>query len=196
MTTNYYKPLEIETEEIAGIKTALTGMRLPKKQKKSVEDLHPLSESSRKLSSNLVLAGDSHAKFARSIFAFLKIKMQVGFMLELDTYRIGREVISTSSSMHNELKHLTGVALAEKKQADLPHKVYTQSASYSYQCLRNIYLSRRNHRHPDWQIFCDHIEGLPLFHVLIVPSKATKSSTQHNLSSCSGKCSEGCTCGS
>ena len=185
MKTSYYKPLRIKTEETAGIKTALTGMRLPKIQTASPEELNPLSESSRKLSANLVTAGDSHAKFARSVFAYLKVDMQVGFMLELDTYRIGREVISTSSSMHNELKHLTGEALAEKKQKDLPDKIYTQSASYSYQCLRRIYLERRNHRHPDWQIFCDHIEKLPLFHVLInPPSKKSKC------------CSGGCSCGS
>ena len=31
----------------------------------------------------------------------------------------------------------------------------------NYQQLKTIYHQRRNHRLPDWQVFCDWIEGLP-----------------------------------
>jgi hypothetical protein len=66
-----------------------------------------------------------------------------------------------SSAMHGELKGLKGKELAEQKQKDLPEKVYTRILTISYQALRHMYKARRNHRHPDWQIFCDMIETLP-----------------------------------
>jgi len=33
--------------------------------------------------------------------------------------------------------------------------------SYSYQTLKRIYQQRKNHRLPEWQVFCDTIEKLP-----------------------------------
>jgi hypothetical protein len=39
----------------------------------------------------------------------------------------------------------------------------------SYQALRAIYIARREHRHPDWRIFCKFIEILPSFKKLIYP---------------------------
>ena len=157
---SHYKPLRIELLEVHGVESALKAMRLPKSGK-------ILNDSS--LSSKLIKAGGSHAKFSRGIIYWLKYDMQGGFFLELDTYRHGREVLSTSSSMHNELKNLSGPELAEQKQADLPDKVYTQIATYSAQCLRKIYIERRRHRHPDWQLFCDFIERLDFFEDFIMP---------------------------
>lgn len=39
----------------------------------------------------------------------------------------------------------------------------------NYRCLRNIYEQRRSHKLPDWQVFCDWIETLPLAQELILP---------------------------
>lgn len=144
-----------------GYEESIEAMRLPKDGKaiKSDEDL----------AVGLVKAGGSHSKFSRGIIYWIRLEFQVGFMIELDTYRHGREVLSTSSSMHNELKKLSGPELAERKQLDLPEKVYIQIATYSAQCLRKIYIERRKHRHPDWQRFCDFIESLPYFGTLICP---------------------------
>jgi hypothetical protein len=113
------------------------------------------------LASRLVKAGDDHAKAIRGIVAWLEIDCQVGWLIEFETYRHGVECLSTSSSMYAELKGLKGKELAEQKQKDLPEKVYTRILTISYQALRHMYKARRNHRHPDWQIFCDMIETLP-----------------------------------
>ncbi len=160
-----YKPLQIELMSWHGLSESYEAMRLPKSGIKNTDE---------KLAQNLLKAGGSHAKFSRGIVYWLKYDMQIGFMLELDTYRHGREVLSTSSTMHNELKELSGSELAEEKQNGLTTKVYTQIATYSLQCLQAIYRERKNHRHPDWRIFCNLIEGLPMFKELIKISKTTK----------------------
>ncbi len=157
-----YKPLEIKLLSWHGLEESYKAMRLPKEGIKNTDI---------KLAQNLLKAGGSHAKFARGIVYWLEYDMQIGFMLELDTYRHGREVLSTSSTMHNELREMTGVELAEAKQNGLTTKVYTQIATYSLQCLQAIYRERRNHRHPDWQIFCKRIEGLPMFQELCILKK-------------------------
>jgi len=90
-------------------------------------------------------------------------------MIEFETYRHGVECLSTSSAMHGELRGMRGEELAEAKQNGLPDKVYRRIVMVSYQALRSMYRARRHHRHPDWQIFCDFVEGLPWFPMLIYP---------------------------
>jgi hypothetical protein len=181
-----YKPLEIETIEIAGITPSLLAIRLPKRSKEdsefevmaTLEDGRFLSgvdfilgKNDSKLAGNLIRAGNDHAKAMRGIIVWAKLKMQVGWMIEFETYRHGVECLSTSSAMHGELKHLTGPELAEQKQADLPEKVYTRIVHMSYQALRSMYYPRRHHRHPDWPIFCKWIESLPYANELIIAAK-------------------------
>lgn len=156
----HYKQIELECIGSAGVIPSLTAMRLPKNGR---------THSDEALARKLVKAGGSHAKFSRGIIYYIRAEFQVGFMIELDTYRHGREVLSTSSSMHTELKSMSGIELAEQKQADLPDKVYTQIAMYSAQCLRKIYAERRSHRHPDWLRFCRFIETLDGFDTYIWP---------------------------
>jgi len=153
--------------QVCGITFSLAAMRLPKAQSKSTTIALDLS-----LAAALIKAGNDHAKAMRGIITYLTLEMQVGFMIEFETYRHGVECLSTSSAMHGELKHLKGEDLADKKQADLPDKVYTRKLTLSYQALRAMYKARRNHRHPDWQIFCDFIETLPYFDKLIYPEAA------------------------
>lgn len=161
-----YRPLQIETLEttIQGLKPALRAMRLPYDRQ-----IKTTLEEDLKLAARLVKAGDDHAKVMRGIIVYLQLDMQAGFMIEFETYRHGVECLSTSSSMHNELRELKGAELAEKKQADLQEKVYRRILMISYQALRHMYKARRHHRHPDWQIFCDYIERLPHFDKLIYP---------------------------
>jgi hypothetical protein len=161
-----YIPLQVELLELAGIETSLKAMRLPmgSVSKTMAEDVA--------LASKLIKAGDDHAKAMRGIIAYIKIQMQVGFMIEFETYRAGVECLSTSSAMHMDLRNMSGPELAEKKQADLPLKYYTRIATVSYQALRNMYFARRNHRHPDWQIFCHKfITQLPYAKELILVEK-------------------------
>lgn len=165
-----YKPLHVITQEVHGLDWAMQAMRLPKGSKSDTIWPDYIGPKDLQLATNLVKSGDDHAKALRGVVVWLKMTMQVGFMIEFETYRHGVECLSTSSSMHGELKHLKGDALATQKQADLPEKVYTRILTMSYQALRNIYKARHNHRHPDWKIFCcDFIENLPYFSELINP---------------------------
>ncbi|MDA3823766.1 MAG: hypothetical protein PF450_14310 [Bacteroidales bacterium] len=161
-----YVPIEVDLFEVTGMQFVLQrAMRRPKKQTKEFD---PAADD--RLARALVKSGDDHAKCMRGIIAYFTIKLQVGFMIEFETYRQGVECLSTTSAMHGELKGLKGVELAEQKQADLVDKVYYRDILMSYQALRHIYMARRNHKHPDWKIFCvDFIEKLPEFDVFIYP---------------------------
>ncbi len=169
-----YIPLRVELIGFNGLRPSLEAMRLPHDSAdKSDTVFYPrtLGEADTRLAGKLILAGTDHAKFTRGIVAYLRLDLQVGWMIEFETYRYGVECLSTSSSMHGELKGMKGAELAEKKQADLPDKVYIRIVMVSYQALRAMYLARRHHRHPDWQIFCHFVEGLPYFKKLILPEE-------------------------
>lgn len=165
----HYKPLEVNIRHIAGILESLEDMRLPHDEDYINHGGIPLEDL--ELASKLIMAGDDHAKAMRGIIVWMRLKMQVGFMIEFETYRHGIECLSTSSTMHSELKNLKGIELAEAKQSGLTDKVYVRGLTASYQALRHIYLARHKHRHPDWWIFCKHIESLPYFDYLIYPEK-------------------------
>jgi len=156
-----YKPLKIKTLEFAGLKPSFEAMRLPTG---SVSDNMGLKD--RKLAGKLIKAGASHSKFARGIVVYAEMEFQISFMMELDTYKFAT-TLSTSSSMLQELRQLKGEELAEQKQKDLSTKVYKRIVMFNYQTLRNIYLQRKNHRLPDWQIFIKWIDRLPLAELLI-----------------------------
>lgn len=162
-----YKPLEIRTLSVVGFEESLKAMRNPfmSHEKSTLED-------DLQLAAKLVRAGPEHAKFSRGVIAYFEMDFQIGWMVEWNTYRIGVEVLSTSSTMHMDLKGLKGPELAEAKQANLPNVVYRQTALASYQALRRIWKQRRNHRHPDWQCYCNWIESLPYFETLILPERA------------------------
>ena len=163
-----YKPLEISNYRVVGVDWAMMAMRLPKGSKGDTPlGGDRIGKLDLELASAIVKAGDDHAKCIRGINVYLKMRMQTGFMIEFETYRHGVECLSTSSTMHNELKGLKGPELAEKKQKGLPEKVYTRVVMISYQTLRRMYHARHKHRHPDWQIFCNWIEILPYFEELI-----------------------------
>ena len=66
---------------------------------------------------------------------------------------------------------------------DSPEKVekyleilYTNPAGFeltarlttNYRCLKNIYAQRKNHRLPEWRVFCSWIESLPYAKELIL----------------------------
>lgn len=159
-----YKPLQIRTLEVCGVRWALQGMRNPRM---SHERSDPAADMA--LATKLVKAGPEHAKFARSIVVYAEMDCQIGWFVEWATYRIGVEVISTSSTMVMDLKGMKGPELAALKQSMLPDTVYHQTFMASYQALRRIYQQRRNHRHPDWQVYCNWVETLPYFKELIAP---------------------------
>ena len=160
-----YKPLRIRNTEVHGINHALRAMRKPHAQKGRTFTF----EEDLALAAKLIKAGDDHGKCVRGIDVWFEMDCQIGWLIEYVTYKIGTDCLSSSSTMHVELKELAGVALANEKQRGLAEKVYDRSEKVSYQALRHIYFARRNHRHPDWKIVCKWIETLPHFKWLIAP---------------------------
>jgi len=169
-----YKPLRIEVEEITGMAFSLKAMWLPKGKGKSDSIRNGanqviLGDNDRRLGRKLVKAGPDHGKFARGIQVNLWMEFQIDWMIEMDTYRIGNDTLSTSSTMHCELAKLSGLELIEKKLDLCSTKVYRRATRFSYQNLRAIYKARWNHKHNNFRIFCQMIEELPYFKHLIMP---------------------------
>ena len=47
----------------------------------------------------------------------------------------------------------------------------TARMTTNYRCLRNIYKQRKNHTLPEWRVFCQWIETLPMANELLLPKK-------------------------
>ena len=178
--------LEIRTLEIAGLRSVLEALRLPfGKDCRSFttfehtsngdrNDFHSycdINEKDMKLMSTLVKRGDEHSKILRGLIVYAEISAPVWLYRELETYRIGRERLSSESTMHIECKGLSGEEL-EKAKDEIPMGHIQKTVDmFSYQCLRRIYFQRRNHRLPMWHDFCKWIEGLPFAEQLITCEK-------------------------
>lgn len=191
--------ITIQTLEVGGIVPALMSVKLPFSKQTSIDDvlmdygkktneeieydtnLTPemkakyysmsISPKSLKLLSNLQLSGDDHGKANRGIIAYALIKAPIYWWIEMETYRIGHERLSSQSTMHVDAKGLEGDELVKFK-ADMPMgKELIKIDSFSYQTLRHIYFSRRDHRLPHWHVFCDWIKTLPLSKELITREK-------------------------
>lgn len=193
---------KIETIEIAGFASALKALRLPfglecrstatftwdwdnyaeegsQVESFSMVDIHPKDLH---LLSTLVKRGDEHSKVIRSIVVYAEISAPIWFYRELETYRIGRERLSSESTMHIDCKGLGGEEL-EKAKDNIPMGHIQRTIDmYSYQTLRRIYIQRRNHRLPIWREFCQWIESLPFANELIlVGLKDGNSSTDKEM---------------
>jgi hypothetical protein len=180
--------------EVAGVDSALMGMRLPTKSTGSLEQDIRLAKS-------LIIKGDTHGKFQRGITVWLSINMPRFMWSELDTYVVGVSPTSSESTMYTLLKETRderdgfydrfvdgtdptvmdffydlcvsvnndlSIGLIKRDQAvwrlksALPEGwMQKRIRSYSYQTLKRIYQQRKNHRLPEWQVFCDAIEKLP-----------------------------------
>ncbi len=118
---------------------------------------------------SLIKRGDEHAKVARGIIVYAEITAPVYWWAEMECYRAGHERLCSESTMHIDCKGLKGEEL-QKAKADIPMgKELTKIDFFSYQCLRNMYIQRRNHRLPEWNdTFCQWLESLPLFNELIL----------------------------
>lgn len=122
------------------------------------------------LLTKLVKAGDEHAKVLRGVIVYAKITAPVFWWCEEETYRAGHERLCSESTMHIDCKGLSGDDLVRAKSEMPMGKELTKIDFFSYQCLRNIYKQRRNHRLPQWRQFCSWIETLPFAEQLITPA--------------------------
>jgi hypothetical protein len=186
MDLNGNTKMKIETLEIAGIASVLRALRLPfgkdcrSDATSTFEEIREtllssscarIHEKDMKLMSTLVKRGDEHAKALRGIVVYAEISAPIWFYRELETYRIGRERLSSESTMHIECKGLSGEELEKAKDAIPMGHIQKTVDMFSYQCLRRIYFQRRNHRLPMWHDFCKWIESLPYAHELIICDK-------------------------
>lgn len=181
--------MKIETIEIAGLAGALTALRLPfgkeVRSKMVTTNKHwmegidtpynvwknmsevEINNKDLTLMQTLVKRGDEHAKVVRGIMVWARIKAPVYFTRELETYRAGRERLSSSSTMHQECQGLSGEEL-QRAKAELPMGTEQDFVDvYSYQTLRRIVAQRHNHRLPEWHQFIDWVKTLPLAKELI-----------------------------
>jgi len=181
--------ITIKTLEIAGFGAAVHALRLPfgkecrskvvtrkitdnegvfgnpSVEYASVVEFNP---KDLKLMSTLVKRGDEHAKVVRGITVYALIDAPRFFWQEMDTYRIGTDRLSSESTMHIQGKGMSAEELVRMKSELTEGTMQKRAQVFSYQCLRRIYIQRRNHRLPHWQTFCKWIESLPFANELIL----------------------------
>lgn len=178
--------LDVKTIEVAGFLSAVEALRLPfGKECRSqtnyddswVENIVPnfqsdvrvfFDERDLTLMSTLIKRGDEHAKVLRGIVAYAEINAPRFWWVEMDTYRIGSERLSSESTMHIQGKGLSTEELVKMKSELTEGTMQKRVQYFSYQALRRIYQQRRNHRLPHWHIFCDWIKTLPFANELIL----------------------------
>ena len=176
----------VRTLEIAGLGSALQALRLPfGKEARSVVNtnyainpnstangetwdafsfkqdilLHP---KDKELIETLVKRGDEHSKVLRGVMVWCEINAPRYWWVEMDTYRVGAERLSSESTMHIQGKGMPEEELVEFKEHLEEGHMQKRVWMFSYQTLRRIYFQRRNHRLPQWRTFCGWIETLPL----------------------------------
>ena len=178
--------LDVKTIEVAGFLSAVEALRLPfGKECRSqtnyddswVEDIVPnfqsdvrvfFDERDLTLMSTLIKRGDEHAKVLRGIIAYAEINAPRFWWVEMDTYRIGSERLSSESTMHIQGRGMSTKELVKMKSELTEGTMQKRVQYFSYQALRRIYQQRRNHRLPHWHIFCDWIKTLPFASELIL----------------------------
>lgn len=115
--------------------------------------------------------GDEHAKVLRGIMVWCEINAPRYWWQEMATYRIGSEQLSSESTMHIQGKGLSQDELVEMKE-NLPEGFMQKRIwMFSYQTLGRVYRQRKNHRLPQWRLFCDWIRSLPCSELIVGAEK-------------------------
>lgn len=190
------KHIKIRTIEIAGIASVLQALRLPfglecrsvttanYEYNSTLFATHSMAHIEPKdmhLLSTLVKRGDEHSKAIRGLVVYAQIEAPIWFYRELETYRFGRERLSSESTLHINCKGLGGEALEQAKD-EIPMGHYQKTVDmYSYQTLRRIYQQRKNHRLPMWKDFLNWIESLPFADTLITVGLKDDNSTEKEM---------------
>ena len=178
---------KIKTLEVVGFASAVQALRLPfgKECRSEVFNKHYadgqseprevfcqssvfLDSKDLHLMSVLIKRGDEHAKVIRGIMAYAEIDAPRFWWQEMDTYRIGTDRLSSESTMHIQGRGLSTEELVKMKSELTEGTMQKRVQVFSYQCLRRIYVQRKNHRLPHWQEFCKWVESLPLAKELIL----------------------------
>ena len=85
----------------------------------------------------------------------------------METYVVGHQRLSSESTMHVDMKGLSGEELQRAKAAIPMGRELTKVDMFSYQCLRNIVKQRHDHRLIEWHDFVDWVRSLPFSEELI-----------------------------
>ncbi len=186
MTHESVDKFKVTTLEVAGLGASLQALRLPfGKEARSVHQFdyrkHAVEENHISYSSDVVVSlddlnlvqtlvkrGDEHAKILRGVIVWCQINAPRYFWQEMDRYRIGCDCLSSESTMHVQGKGLSEDDLVEMKEHIEEGLMQKRVWSFSYQTLRRIYHQRRNHRLPQWRMFCYWIKTLPYADELII----------------------------
>ena len=172
----------------------LLAMRLPMNGESSITHYKRtglISEEDLKLLTNLVNSGSDHSKAIRGTWVTFLIKAPRYWWSEMDTYTVGKQTLSSTSTMHKitsrdlvsadfedgdireetlaYLNHVRGLkdllsnteVLIKMKRALPESFLQTRVVQINYQSLRNMYRQRKNHRLPEWKIFCYELKKLP-----------------------------------
>ena len=91
------------------------------------------------------------------------------------------DIVQEKINEYNRLSALNLKSEASKERREILNELYleilynvpsgfelTAGMTTNYQQLKTIYQQRRHHKLPDWQIFCDWCESLPLFKELCI----------------------------
>jgi len=177
----------------------LSAMRLPMNGKSNIDEYLKTGKISKRdlnLMKRLHNAGPDHAKSLRGAWVTFEIEAPRYWWSEMDTYCVGKQPLSSTSTMHkltstpihegmfqdrdvmlstiNVLNNIrldktlseTERLLAMKKR--LPESfLQTRVVQINYPSLTNIYYQRNKHRLPEWFEFTQVIESLPYFEELI-----------------------------
>lgn len=179
--------MKIETIEISGVASALRALRLPfGREPRSIcksyakadittdykyfesQSTCLINKDDYALLERLIKAGDEHAKVMRGIIVWAEITAPIYWFAEEETYVVGHQRLCSESTMHIDCKGLVGEDLQRAKASIPMGRELTKIDYFSYQCLRNIYRQRKNHRLPEWREFCAWIEKLPFARDLII----------------------------
>lgn len=185
--------LDIKTLEIAGMASVLQALRLPygkecrsycgwsenliqfSNSNKEIYypslTLHEIDDRDLNLLSVLVKRGDEHCKALRGLIVYAEINAPRFFWVEADTYRIGTERLGSESTIHIQGQGLSVEELVKMKKELKEGTMQKRIQYFSYPTLRRIWIQRHNHKLPHWHKFCEWIEGLPFFDVMIMPDK-------------------------
>ena len=192
--------IELAILKPADFRDVLSAVRLPYLDEIEIRDIKGLysSKSMNKkdldLLSKLSRAGTEHAKSLRGAWVSFAIKAPRYWWSEMDTYCIGRQTLSSTSTMHklvsrdlkesdfgfiredyilliNNIRYDPSLSENNKlilMKSMLPESfLQTRVVQLNYQTLKNIYNQRKNHRLKEWKDFCSVIESLDYFEELI-----------------------------
>jgi hypothetical protein len=82
------------------------------------------------------------------------------------------ELVEELQRQYNEIDGKDSPCLKREAYLSLLYQLpagfeLTAAMTTNYRCLKNVYAQRRNHRLPDWKVFCDWVETLPMAGQLI-----------------------------